>query len=176
MLRSLVCLLCISPVIAGEMSWVTDLNRRIDDLSQSHQAEARSIVDQITKASQHPKRCSIAQSMVQKSQARVKRPPAKHSPDLMVFVSFSMPLETLRTLNNQVTKQGGKLVFRGLVEGSFKKMVEKLKKLEAKVLIDPTLFDTYQVTRVPVFIRGQNRLAGNVSLEYALARFERRSP
>ncbi len=89
-------------------------------------------------------------------------------PELLVFVSFSMPKSSLKTLAKQVNKADGKLVFRGLVNGSFKQMAEKLKELGEEVWIDPTLFEKYKITAVPTFIHMGRRLTGNVSLDYAL--------
>jgi len=93
-------------------------------------------------------------------------------PDLLVFVSFSMPMETLKTLNQQAIQHGGKLVFRGLVNNSFKEMALKLRELSAEALIDPTLFEKYQITQVPAIVKGHHKIVGNISLTYALEQFE----
>ncbi len=94
-----------------------------------------------------------------------------------------MPMQTLQTVAQQVNAVGGSLVFRGLVEGSFPQMAVKLKELGQEALIDPTLFDAYQVTSVPTFILRENpsedahsktphdRLSGNVSLRHVLETF-----
>ena len=89
-------------------------------------------------------------------------------PELLVFVSFSMPETSLKTLAQQVRKADGKLIFRGLVNGSFKLMSEKLRHLGEEVWIDPTLFAKYKITKVPTFIYRGRRLTGNVTLDYAL--------
>ena len=89
-------------------------------------------------------------------------------PEFLVFVSFSMPKASLKALVKQVNQADGKLVFRGLVNGSFKQMAEKLKELGAEVWIDPTLFEKYKITAVPTFVCRGRRLTGNVSLDYAL--------
>ncbi len=95
-------------------------------------------------------------------------------PELLVFVSFSMPEASLKPLAQQVRQSGGKLVFRGLVNGSFKQMSEKLKGLGEEVWIDPTLFERYQITAVPTFVYKGKRLSGNVSLDYALQKMRER--
>ena len=104
-------------------------------------------------------------------------------PELLVFVSFSMPIETLKVLAMQVNAIGGAIVFRGLEHGSFKDTVLKLKELGQEVLIDPTLFEAYGVTSVPTFVLREkpteeadtkvlhDRLSGNVSLTHVLEQF-----
>lgn len=79
---------------------------------------------------------------------------------LYVFVSWSMPLEMLRSYSIEAMWSGGTLVFRGLPPGedpaSF--ITQKLKNLvygkgaAANISIDPRLFDAYQVTSVPTVV------------------------
>lgn len=104
-------------------------------------------------------------------------------PQLLVFVSFSMPMPTLKALARDVNRVGGKLVLRGLVKGSFPETLIKLQKLQEEILIDPTLFEAYQVERVPTFVLREKTtesaeekitydvLRGNVSLGFALEKF-----
>ncbi|HQS84681.1 MAG TPA: type-F conjugative transfer system pilin assembly protein TrbC [Alphaproteobacteria bacterium] len=104
-------------------------------------------------------------------------------PELLVFISFSMPIETLKVLAMQVNNIGGAIVFRGLEHGSFKDASIKLKELSQESLIDPTLFDAYGVAHVPTFILREkpteeantkvlhDRLSGNVSLIHVLEEF-----
>ena len=72
---------------------------------------------------------------------------------------------------------------RGLLNDSFRETAQKLKDLQEEVIIDPPLFEAYQVEHVPTFVLRQknteraeeevihDRLVGNVSLEYALEQF-----
>lgn len=109
-------------------------------------------------------------------------------PQFLVFVSFSMPMPTLKALARDVNRVGGKLVLRGLVkgsssEGSFPETLIKLQELQEEILIDPTLFEAYQVERVPTFVLRERPtesaeekmtydvLRGNVSLGFALEQF-----
>lgn len=92
-------------------------------------------------------------------------------PSLLIFVSFSMSMATLKQLSQQADQAGGKLVFRGLINNSFKATIPKLKELGSEVLIDPTLFRTYKVDKVPAFVLSHDILYGNVSLSYALKKF-----
>ena len=122
-----------------------------------------------------------AESIVQKHDSvqhifHMKSPKQeKKYPNLLIFVSFSIPMTTLQSLAHEAQKVGGKLVFRGLVEGDFKKTALKFQELKREVLIDPTLFRDHEITHVPVFIREKglqvDRIEGNVSLAYALDQF-----
>lgn len=163
-----------------DLSWVKALNREAEKLSQSSQAEANAVVDQALKVSTQSKHCRVAESLAYNAEENVRQnlelsdsERHKRYPNLLVFVSFFIPLETLRTLAIQVNQVGGKVVFRGLVNGSFKQTAEKIKDLQMEVIIDPTLFDEYQVKVVPTFVlrnakEEHDQLSGNVSLEYAL--------
>lgn len=108
--------------------------------------------------------------------------------DLLVFVSFSMPEASLQRLAVEAGKANAVLVFRGPKEGSLKKTLqafEPLAKLGASAILHPEAFSRHHVRSVPVYIMNPNpvgcgdasgscgdtlRLAGDVSLEYALER------
>jgi len=157
-----------------DLSWVKALNQQVLELSKKPNEEVHQIVEQ----AHSQKGCSSAQRIVRNARGILgfkDQNSENRYPDLLVFVSFSMPLETLKGLNNQVKQHGGKLVFRGLVDGSFKKMGAKLQELGAEVLIDPTLFERHGVTHVPTFIKDTDRLVGNVSLDYVLHTFAQES-
>jgi hypothetical protein len=67
------------------------------------------------------------------------------------------------------------MVFRGLVENSFKKTQEKLLALGCEALIDPLIFRELHVKKVPVFVVGYKKdknlgrwIAGNLTVQGAL--------
>jgi len=169
----------------SDHSWIKELATQADTLAKTHQEEAQSIVAGVL-ANQH-KSCTAAKVLAQKGNeiARKTLEPSEDEaryPKLLVFVSFSMPPVTLKTLGSQVNAVGGNLVLRGLVNGGFKETAEKLKELQEEIIIDPTLFEAYGITLVPTFVLrsestrkvkngSYDRLSGNVSLEYALEQF-----
>lgn len=79
---------------------------------------------------------------------------------LYYFVSWSMPLEMLRSYAIEAMWDGGTLVFDGIPAGrTFAQFLgEDLSKLtygkgaSANVSIDPRLYDAYQVTTVPTIV------------------------
>ena len=124
---------------------------------------------------------------------------APHSaqPDLMVFVSFSMPKEALIRTAEQAERAGATLVFRGLKGDSMAKMGEEVQKIlggrNVSVAIHPPAFQQFSVTRVPAVVMARAeasnvldngcskpetfvKVSGDVSLDYALDYIERRSP
>jgi conjugal transfer pilus assembly protein TrbC len=166
----------------------------MDNLSRSCQSEARSIVEKTTKAAKNPQNCAVAQELTTEGREiglkslKSKNPGGPRYPQLLVFVSFFMPMPTLKALARDVNRVGGKLVLRGLVkgsssEGSFPETLIKLQELQEEILIDPTLFEAYQVERVPTFVLREHPtgsaeekmtydvLRGNVSLGFALEQF-----
>lgn len=92
-----------------------------------------------------------------------------------VFVSFSMPEASLKSLFHEASKHKAVLVMRGLYEDSFVKTAAKLQQMGITMDIHPELFEKYHVEQVPVFIRldkGREvaRLSGNVSLDFAVSK------
>lgn len=94
---------------------------------------------------------------------------------ILVFVSFSMPKESLVELCNEAGKYKAILVIRGVHQNSFTKTKDKILNISPQGLalnIDPELFRKYDIQRVPTFVLIRNgketrRLSGNVPLEFA---------
>ena len=94
---------------------------------------------------------------------------------ILVFISFSMPKESLIELYNEAGKYKATLVIRGIHQNSFTKTKDKILNISPKGLalnIDPELFRKYGIQRVPTFVLIRNgkeirRLSGNVPLEFA---------
>ncbi len=115
---------------------------------------------------------------------------------LVVFVSTSLPDETLRVIGAQAKRYGAVLVLRGVAGGfsgrNLQNTVRALKPATdqgADVQIHPELFRKYGVTAVPTTVlaamadkacddgvcTNHVSLVGDVSIEYALEQFARRS-
>lgn len=115
--------------------------------------------------------------------------------NLLVFVSFSMPEESLKRLAYETAKAGGTLLLRGFVNDNLKATVEasnKLTNLGAEVQIHPDLFKDFAVTQVPTFVLSKPgstaqgcegktsctdhlKLVGDASLRTVLDRMSRES-
>lgn len=129
------------------------------------------------------------------------QPPS--GPGLLVFISFAMPEAALARLVDQAARARASLVLRGLVDGSLSKTVTRVQGLiaglggarQVSVQIDPQAFDRFSVTQTPTFVLVRDgaqpqscaagmcfaadayaMAAGDVSLDYALAFFQRSAP
>jgi len=87
---------------------------------------------------------------------------------LLVFVSQSVPADSIKELWNQAQRVGAKLLFRGLVGGSFKETQNYIQELGIVADIDPVKFDDFEISQVPAFILSKgdkhDKMVGNVSL------------
>lgn len=97
---------------------------------------------------------------------------------LYYFVSWSMPMEMLRSYVIEAMWSGGTVVFKGVPPGKTlgKFILEDLKDLvyakgaSANISIDPRLFDAYEVTTVPTVVfttvRGNMQCQGVNPVEF----------
>ncbi len=116
----------------------------------------------------------------------------KPKPGVLIFVSTSMPKESITRLAQDVRKVGGALVIRGLLDHSLRSTVTALaeyNRLGVQILIHPDAFKRHQVTAVPSFVVDlapeepicadgracrmvSSVVEGDVSLDFALQRIE----
>lgn len=100
----------------------------------------------------------------------------KNDKSILIFVSLSMPKESLQKLYGEAESLGVPLIIRGLKNNSFKETAEVLKNLSISVQIDPNLFEEHNINIVPTFVAiSKNetlQIKGNISLSYAQRKFE----
>jgi conjugal transfer pilus assembly protein TrbC len=104
---------------------------------------------------------------------------------ILVFVSFSMPEASLKSLAQDMTRVNAVLILRGLIEDSFKVTAERLKDYPQGVEVNPELFEKYDIHQVPTFVKvkgeqeqprlEQARLSGNVTLAFAAQKLKEAS-
>lgn len=120
-------------------------------------------------------------------------------PGLFVFVSLTMPRPTLQRLIDQAARARASVILRGLANESLRQTVAQVQPLigqrQVAVQIDPQAFDRFAIVRVPSFVlvrdgtrpescaagscappEGFLRVAGDVSLDYALEHMQRTAP
>lgn len=124
--------------------------------------------------------------------------PIADVPELMMFVSFSLPRETLQRIVSQSEKSGAVLVLRGLKGNSLTQMGEEIAKLvgdrNVTAIIHPPAFKQFNVKRVPAMVLARSgqatkiaedgcapatsfiKVDGDVTQEYALDLIEREAP
>lgn len=114
---------------------------------------------------------------------------------VVVFLSFSIPMESLEAWMEQCRKSGATPVIRGLINNSWKETFQAIHHLSQKtgigIQIDPVLFKTFDIRQVPavVFIEAMDtcpanmnckpplydRIYGDVTLDYALEKIHSNS-
>jgi conjugal transfer pilus assembly protein TrbC len=95
---------------------------------------------------------------------------------IIIFVSFSMPKESIKGWITQAQKPQASVYIRGLVNNSFKdtkdEVAELVKDQSGGLLIDPSLFQKFGIMQVPAVVVTKNDnfdvIYGDVSLDYAL--------
>lgn len=106
---------------------------------------------------------------------------------LYIFISTSIPIDTLKLLGEQAVRGGAALVLRGIPGGfdGYTNMLQTLKPViatGADIQIHPELFDRFEVSSVPAFVIAKYEegcqgnvcdaesisVAGDVSLPFAL--------
>jgi conjugal transfer pilus assembly protein TrbC len=119
-------------------------------------------------------------------------------PELMVFVSFSMPKASLERIVVESERTGAVLVLRGLKGNSLTRMGEEIAQLIGKrnvtAIVHPPAFTQFKVTQVPALVLANASQAtrigtdgcaapssyvkvdGDVSQGYALDLIERQAP
>lgn len=179
--KKLLLVVIILSFFIAKVSYAEGVDRAwIEDILKNKDAKREQAQELIASVSgKNPERKSCGGSISESSEAEGKYP------TLLVFVSFSMPMDALKQLGDQVKKAGGSLVFRGLVKDSFPLTAQKMRELGVEAMIDPTLFEAFQVQTVPTFVMlskplqdmeqlpSYDQLNGHVSLKHALDTFQR---
>lgn len=118
-----------------------------------------------------------------------QRAQARRTDNLMMFVSFTMPAESLKRIVAQVSQVGGTVVLNGFKNNSWKDTAIAIKDLDEKrgnVVVNPNAFAKYKIKAVPALVLAKPEaidqldgegcalpdtyaaVAGDVSLDYAL--------
>ena len=88
-------------------------------------------------------------------------------PELMVFISFSLPRETLQRIVSQSEKSGAVLVLRGLKGNSLTKMGEETAKLvgdrNVTAIIHPPAFKQFNIKQVPSLVLARSGQASKIT-------------
>jgi len=112
---------------------------------------------------------------------------------LLIFISSSLPRQSLINYANSARRSGAILVLRGLINDSMKqtvKFIHNLSRQGTYAIIDPISYNNFNINQVPSIILisdnhkcqygkctytpRHDRISGNVSLNYALREFKER--
>lgn len=142
---------------------------------------------------------ALARGYASQSDAMAAAQGLTSGPGLFVFVSLSMPRPALEKLIDQAARARASVILRGFAQGSLRETVAQVQGLigtrQVAVQIDPQAFDRFSIARVPSFVlvrdgtrpescaagtcappEGFLRVAGDVSLDYALEHMQRAVP
>jgi len=77
-------------------------------------------------------------------------------PEILIFVSFSMPEQSLKLWAEQASKINGKLLLRGFLENSWLRTTTKVQTLfdnnDVELFIDPEAFERFDIQTVPAVV------------------------
>ncbi|CAM3345979.1 type-F conjugative transfer system pilin assembly protein TrbC [Paracidovorax anthurii] len=142
---------------------------------------------------------ALARGYASQSDAMAAAQGLASGPGLFVFVSLAMPRPALEKLIDQAARARASVILRGFARGSLRETVTQVQGLigtrQVAVQIDPQAFDRFSIARVPSFVlvrdgtrpvscaagtcappEGFLRVAGDVSLDYALEHMQRAAP
>lgn len=77
---------------------------------------------------------------------------------ILLFVSFSMPENSIKELLRESKKYNAALVIQGLLNNSFKETLNKVQQIISDnkniggIHIDPNLFNEYKISQVPAYV------------------------
>ena len=119
------------------------------------------------------------------------------TPEMMIFVSFSMPQESLLRIVEQSERTGARLILRGFNGDKMTDMSKRISALlgnhRVEAVIHPPAFTQFKVNQVPALVLAKSdagdkldsgcaqpdryvKVTGDVSQDYALEYIERTSP
>ncbi len=183
-----VLILVINVLYSNETSASEELNLKkvVAEAEQAARIEKKSVEALMTQTknnvmhNQNPQkitqegRCSIegCTGLNVSTQRSEKASPLLEVKKPLIFVSVSMPIESLKRLAYQAKQQGAILVIRGMVNGSMMETAKLVDQIDHPIEIDPKLFERFEIKQVPVFViphkKAWHKVSGNVELNFAL--------
>jgi type-F conjugative transfer system pilin assembly protein TrbC len=131
--------------------------------------EAQAIVDEY--------RSTHANNGTCKGKCPSFQPTSDFEPSLQVCMSFSVPIQVWKDLNEDLIRHQGVFVVKGLPNNSFQAFAERVlafrkQGITAPIRIDPKLFDRLKVNQVPLFVVKKkdetHTVSGTVTIPYVL--------
>lgn len=169
----------------------------IESLMDAQRARAATAIDDASRSALMPKRAPVVDmdravqmggadplAIAKQYEQGLRAAPQEA---LYIFISTSIPIDTLKLLGEQSVRGGAALVLRGIPGGfdGYTNMIQTLKPViatGAEIQIHPELFDRFEVSSVPAFVIAKYEegcqgnvcdaesiaVAGDVSLPFAL--------
>lgn len=175
-------LLMMLPCFASKSEIVSlnKLSKEAEKATRLHKDEVLAIQKKATEQfSKKPGQCLVhAPCFNSSNKSEQERPSSELSlltdKSPIIFISGSMPKAALKLLVSQAKHHNASFVIRGMVNGSIGETATFSKELGVPLDIDPKLFSTFNIQKVPVFLihhQGKwHKVSGNVDLSYVLSR------
>jgi conjugal transfer pilus assembly protein TrbC len=160
-----------------------------EDLQRQSQQQEQEEIEQIKEiiisqlGLKQPSNYEIASSNFQEQCFKCSSEQLFQDPQVLVFMSFSIPDDTWIGLSPELEKVGGTFVLRGLPDQSFQALASRILKLKEQgvnvpIQLDPKSFLKFEITQVPsmVVVEEQNfdKVSGLISLKFALEKMAER--
>lgn len=192
-------------ITEAEINELVDQNRIPDDdpeiaelVRQAEQAQKTAIEEAQNAVSES---LSVEQALRDEYGIELRPEPGDpmEDPSLYIFVSFSMPDPLIRDYLQDALRYGGRVVVRGLVDGSMAKtqrklgfLIEEDENRRIGASVDPRAFEAFDIEVVPAIALGEHAVKrcdtedcvvqagahdiiyGAVSVQYALEEFAAR--
>ncbi len=191
-------LACVLVLLVQQASAETVLersNRILKEINERVVDQYRAPALDVTALPQPATTANLEDAAKQFRQQPLQTKPA--TPEMMIFVSFSMPRESLLRIVEQSEKTGARLIFRGFNSDKMTDMSKHLSALlgnhRVEAVIHPPAFTQFKVNQVPALVLAQSdagdqldsgcaqpdryvKVTGDVSQDYALEYIERTAP
>ena len=195
---SRITLACVLVLLVQQASAETELersNRILQEINERVVNQYRAPALDVTALPQPATTANPADVAKQFRQQPFQTKPA--TPEMMIFVSFSMPRESLLRIVEQSERSGARLIFRGFKGDKMTDMSKRISALlgnhRVEAVIHPPAFTQFKVNQVPALVLAQSdagdqldsgcaqpdryvKVTGDVSQDYALEYIERTSP
>ncbi|HGD2626298.1 TPA: type-F conjugative transfer system pilin assembly protein TrbC [Legionella pneumophila] len=170
---------------------VSQIERQALIQAQKYEKEIQYMSKELTKSQQSQKLTQYTTELKQHiNRAENISTHLKKVSSVVVFLSFSMPEQSLKSWLRQCKISGATPVIRGLINNSFKETMVAIKKLSEQsgtgMQLDPILFQTFHIKQVPAVVFAKDIpecpatmdckpvdydvVYGDVSLSYALGK------
>jgi len=163
-------------ILVSLQSYGDEVEVFLQSLSQPSTAEALSLIEKTADPlPKKEKKCSFNAPLSEFVSFR-----EESQQKLLLFTSFSVPLESWKEHSSFLEKMGGYFVLQGLPQNSFTSLSQKITELRkagirAEILLDPEFFEKYEIRAVPTLVldneEQHDKVSGNLKVSAALSLF-----
>ena len=162
-------------------NFAAEQSAKKQQIISSYEAEIKALINNAEKAGKNAQTLKIVRGLNNDNNLSIV--PSNITPlpvgcDIIIFISFSMPKQSIKDWLFEADKIGANVVMRGLINNSFKDTIGAIYDLikynqVQGIAIDPTLFKKFHINKVPAVVvvdsfDNYDVVYGDVTLDYAL--------